>query len=115
MNNTFKTFVLLAALGGLFVVGGAAIAGTGGLVIGLGIALVMIGGSYWKSDTLAIKSARAVPVTPEQAPEYYRVMEELTMRAEMPMPKLYVTPSHSPTLLPPGGTPITRRSPSPKV
>lgn len=105
MNNTFKTFVLLAALGGLFVVGGGAIAGTGGLVIGLLIALVMIGGSYWKSDTLAIKSARAVAVTREQAPEYYRVMEELTTRAEMPMPKLYVTPNQQPNAFATGRNP----------
>ncbi len=105
MNNTFKTFVLLAALGGLFVVGGGAIAGTSGLVIGLVIALVMIGGSYWKSDTLAIKSAKAVPVTPAQAPEYYQIMEELTAKANMPMPKLYVTPSQQPNAFATGRNP----------
>ncbi len=105
MNNTFKTAVLLAALGGLFVVGGGAIAGTTGLVIGLVIALVMIGGSYWKSDTLAIKSAKAVPVTREQAPEYYQIMEELTAKADMPMPKLYVTPSQQPNAFATGRNP----------
>ena len=105
MNNTFKTAVLLAALGGLFVVGGGAVAGTTGLVIGFAIALVMIGGSYWKSDTLAIKSAKAVPVTREQAPEYYQIMEELTAKAEMPMPKLYVTPSQQPNAFATGRNP----------
>ncbi len=105
MNNTFKTFVLLAALGGLFIVGGGAIAGTGGLIIGLVIALVMIGGSYWKSDTLAIKSARAVAVTPQQAPEFYQIMEELTAKANMPMPKLYIAPNPQPNAFATGRNP----------
>ena len=57
-KNTFKTFVLLAAFGGLLM-GIGSLFGTGGLVIGLGIGLVFVGGSYWFSDTLAVKAAGA--------------------------------------------------------
>jgi heat shock protein HtpX len=57
-KNTFKTFVLLAAFGGLLM-GIGSLFGTGGLVIGLGIALLFVGGSYWFSDTIAVKAAGA--------------------------------------------------------
>ena len=105
MKNTAKTFTLLALLGGLFVVVGGAIFGRGGLIIGLVLGLVMVGASYWFSDKLAIKSARAQPVTREQAPEYYRIMEDLTTRAEMPMPRLYITPSEQPNAFATGRNP----------
>lgn len=105
MKNTAKTFTLLAALGALFVVVGGAIFGRGGLIIGLVLGLVMVGASYWFSDKLAIKSARAVPVTREQAPDYYRIMEDLTTRAEMPMPRLYITPSEQPNAFATGRNP----------
>jgi heat shock protein HtpX len=103
-KNTFKTFVLLAGLGGLMVLIGSFF-GRGGAVIGLTLGLVMVGGSYWFSDKLAIKAARAVPVTEEQMPEYYRIMRELTMQAGMPMPKLYVTPDQQPNAFATGRNP----------
>src|SRR5687767_12606129 len=103
-KNTFKTFVLLAGLGGLMVLIGSFF-GRGGAVLGLGLGLLMVGGSYWFSDKLAIKAARAVPVTEEQMPEYYRIMRELTMQAGMPMPKLYVTPDLQPNAFATGRNP----------
>lgn len=105
MVNTAKTFTLLAALGGLIIVGGGALGGQGGLVIGLVIALVMVGGSYWFSDKLAIASAKAQAVTPEQAPEYFQIMEDLTGRAGMPMPKLYISPNPQPNAFATGRNP----------
>ena len=105
MINTAKTFVLLAMLGGLIIVAGGAIGSSTGLVIGLVIALVMVGGSYWFSDKLAIKSARAQAVTREQAPQYYEIMEDLTMRANMPMPKLYISPNPQPNAFATGRNP----------
>jgi heat shock protein HtpX len=105
MVNNAKTFGLLALLGGLFVVGGAALGGNGGMVIGLVLGLLMVGGSYWFSDKLAIASARAQPVTREQAPEFYAIMEELTAKANMPMPRLFVTPNPQPNAFATGRNP----------
>jgi heat shock protein HtpX len=94
-TNTLKTYVLLAALGGILVLAGSFF-GRGGAVIGLLIGLVFVGGSYWFSDKLAIKASRARPVSEQEAPELYRIVRDLTMRANMPMPKLFVTPSPQP-------------------
>ncbi len=105
MVNTAKTFTLLAALGGLVIVAGGALGGSSGLVIGLFLGLVMVGGSYWFSDKLAIKSAKAQAVTREQMPQYYEIMEDLTTRANMPMPKLYVSPNPQPNAFATGRNP----------
>jgi heat shock protein HtpX len=104
-RNTLKTTVLLAAIGGLLVVVGYAIGGGGGAAIGLGIGLVITGASYWFSDTIAIKAARAQPVTEAEMPEYYRIVRELTQRMDMPMPKLYVSPEMQPNAFATGRSP----------
>src|SRR5688572_19584201 len=95
-SNTIKTFTLLAGLGGLLVLIGGAFAGGNGAIIGLGIGMAIVGFSYWNSDKLAIRAARAVPVSEQEMPEYYRIMRELTTQAGIPMPKLYVTPDMQP-------------------
>ncbi|MEY2474494.1 MAG: heat shock protein HtpX [Actinomycetota bacterium] len=104
-RNTIKTFVLLAALGGFLVFVGGIFKGTGGATLGLLIGLVFCGGSYWFSDTLAIKAARAVPVTEQEMPDYYRIVRELTQKADMPMPKLYVSPEMQPNAFATGRNP----------
>ena len=104
-KNTIKTYVLLAALGGLLVVVGGLIGGGNGAVIGLVIGVLFCGGSYWFSDTLAIKAARAKPVTEAEMPEYYRIVRELTTYAGMPMPTLYVTPDRQPNAFATGRNP----------
>ncbi|HET6835151.1 MAG TPA: zinc metalloprotease HtpX [Acidimicrobiales bacterium] len=105
MKNTFKTFVLLAGLGGLLVIIGQLLGGYTGAIIGFAIGLLLVGFSYWKSDTLAIRAARAVPVTEEEMPEYYAIVRELTQQAGMPMPKLYVTPDQQPNAFATGRNP----------
>ena len=95
MKNGVKTAVLLAALAGIIMLFGSLL-GRGGLTIAFIISLVMIGSSYFFSDKLAIRSARAVEVTREQIPQYYELMEELTALTDMPMPKLYVSPEQQP-------------------
>jgi heat shock protein HtpX len=93
--NTFKTFVLLAFLGALFM-GIGAIFGTGGLVIGAVLALLFVGGTFWFSDKIAVAAARAKPVSREEAPRLYEIVEELARRNDMPMPRLYVSPEPQP-------------------
>lgn len=104
MKNNLKTFILLAVLGGIMI-GIGSFWGRGGAMIGLIIGLVFVGGSYWFSDKLAIKSARARPVTEAEMPEYYRIMRELTQQAGMPMPALYVSPEPQPNAFATGRNP----------
>ena len=103
-TNTVKTFVLLAGLGGLMVAIGS-LFGRGGAVIGLALGLVMVGVSYWKSDVIAIRAARAVPADEAAMPEYFAIVRELSAKAGMPMPKLYVTPDVQPNAFATGRNP----------
>ncbi|MEM8904230.1 MAG: zinc metalloprotease HtpX [Actinomycetota bacterium] len=105
MKNGFKTAVLLAGLSGFFLFIGATLGGSTGMVIALVAAFGMIGMSYWKSDALAIRSARAVPAEEEQYPQYYAIMRDLTERADMPMPRLYITPDAQPNAFATGRNP----------
>lgn len=103
-KNTIKTYTLLAGLGGMLVLVGS-LFGRAGAFIGLLLGLAMVGGSYWFSDKLAIRSARAVPVAEHEMPEYYRIMRELTSAAGMPMPALYITPDMQPNAFATGRNP----------
>jgi heat shock protein HtpX len=105
MKNNIKTAALLAGLGALCMVVGAAIGGKSGLILGLGIGLVFVGGSYWFSDRLAIAAARAQEVTESQQPEYFAVVRDLCQRAELPMPRLYIAPSPQPNAFATGRSP----------
>jgi heat shock protein HtpX len=100
-----KTAVLLAALGALFMLIGGAIGGATGLVIGLGIGLIFVGGSYWLSDTLAIKAAGAQLVSREQLPQVYATVEQLTQQSGMPMPRVYISPAMQPNAFATGRSP----------
>jgi heat shock protein HtpX len=94
-TNTFKTTILLAFLGALFI-GIGALFGTGGLVIGVVIGLLVVGGSYWFSDKIAVAAARAKPISQEEAPRLYEIVEELAKKNDMPMPRLYMSPQPQP-------------------
>jgi heat shock protein HtpX len=104
-RNTIKTFVLLAGLGGLLILIGGALGGQTGLIIGLVLGLGFVGFSYWNSDKLAIRAARAVPVSEEEMPQYYAVVRELTTSMGLPLPKLYVTPDRQPNAFATGRSP----------
>ena len=93
LKNTLKTTVLLAALGGLFVAIGGLLGGSSGATIGLLIALVVVGGSYWFSDKLALKAAAARIVTEQEAPELYRMVAGLAQKADLPMPVVAISPA----------------------
>src|SRR5690606_32576964 len=105
VTHTFETAVLLAGLGGLLVLIGQLIGGAQGAVIGFALGLLFVGFSYWNSDKLAIRAARAQPVTEQEMPEYYAIVRELTQQAGMPMPKLYVTPDEQPNAFATGRNP----------
>lgn len=95
-RNTCKTFVLLAAIGALFVLLGSVFGGTGGAALGLALALALTGGSYWFSDRIAVRAAGATEVGPTEAPELHGMVEELAASAGLPKPRVYITPSPQP-------------------
>ena len=88
--NRFKTWVLIAALGAVFI-GIGSIWGRNGMIIALVIALVFNFAMYWFSDKIAVATSRAKPVTEEQYPELYRIVRELTQARGIPMPRIYVS------------------------
>jgi heat shock protein HtpX len=100
-----KTLFLLTALTLLLVLGGDAIAGQQGMTFGLIIAVVMNGVAYFFSDKIALMSSGAQPVTREQLPRLYEVMERLVAKAQLPMPKLYVIPQPAPNAFATGRNP----------
>lgn len=97
-KNTMKTSVLLASLGGLIVAVSALIGGGSptAMTIGLVVAFVMVGGSYWFSDKLALRSARAQVITEADHPEFYGMVARLAERAGLPMPTVAISPSDQP-------------------
>jgi heat shock protein HtpX len=100
-----KTLFLLTALTLLLVLGGGALAGRQGMTIGLIFAVAMNGFAYFFSDKIALKSSHAQPVTREQMPRLYTVMERLSAKANLPMPKLYVIAQPAPNAFATGRNP----------
>jgi heat shock protein HtpX len=100
-----KTFFLLTALTMLLVLAGNAIAGQRGMTFALFFAVLMNGGAYFFSDKIALMSSGAKPVSREQLPRLYQVMERLTAKARLPMPKLYVIPQPAPNAFATGRNP----------
>jgi heat shock protein HtpX len=100
-----RTTILMAALGGLLVVIGYAIGGVGGATGFLVIALLLNFVFFWFSDKIALASARAKPISEAEAPQLYQMVRELTTRADLPMPKLYVIPSDQPNAFATGRNP----------
>jgi heat shock protein HtpX len=105
MKNYAKTAILLAGIGGLMIMIGGVFGGRTGMFIGLALGLAFVGFSYWNSDKLAIRAARAVPAEEAQMPEYYAIVRELAQKADMPMPKLYVSPEMQPNAFATGRNP----------
>jgi heat shock protein HtpX len=105
MGNAFKTTLLLGLLTGFLLAIGQYFGGQNGLIMALGIAGVMNFVSYFFSDKIALAMYRAKPVSREEAPRVYGIVERLTQRNGLPMPKLYVIPNESPNAFATGRNP----------
>ena len=105
MANGFKTALLLATLTGLFLFLGDRFGGQNGLTIALIVSALLNFVSYFFSDKIALSMYRAQPVTREQLPRVYNVVERLTQRVNLPMPKIYVIPNESPNAFATGRNP----------
>lgn len=109
MTNTFKTAFLLTALTLLFLWIGKAIGGNQGMTIALVLAGVMNFVSYFWSDKIVLAMYGAKPLTAETYPEVYRrvqpMVERLTMRANLPMPRLFLLPMDTPNAFATGRNP----------
>lgn len=94
--NTLKTGLLLGALTGLLMLIGGWFGGQNGVVIAFLFAMAMNFGSYWFSDKIVLRMYHAQPVSESEAPELYRMVKDLALRASMPMPRLYIIPEETP-------------------
>ncbi|HEX5234422.1 MAG TPA: zinc metalloprotease HtpX [Silvibacterium sp.] len=103
--NTLKTTFLLTGLTLLLVLAGEYFGGRNGMVLAFIIAAGMNFFSYFFSDKLALKMYRARPVTREELPRAYAVVERMTQRMGLPMPKIYVIPTDSPNAFATGRNP----------
>jgi heat shock protein HtpX len=104
-RNYAKTAMLMAFLIALLAIGGNLVGGYQGMLLFGGIGLVFNFVSYWFSDRIALMVNRAQPVTREQLPEVYEIVERLTRKAGMPMPRLFVIPSATPNAFATGRNP----------
>lgn len=95
-RNTFKTFSLLAGLGGFLVLFGSLVGGTTGTIIGLAFGVAIVGGSYWFSDRLAVRAAGAHPVSEGELGWLRDEVAVLAGRAGLPVPRLFVSPDLQP-------------------
>lgn len=105
MNNTLKTFLLMAALTALFMMIGRAAGGQQGMIIALLLALGLNFFAYWNSDKLALSMNHAREVDVAQAPDLHAMVESLAQRAGIPKPKVYVVDTPTPNAFATGRNP----------
>ena len=103
--NYFRTALLLAVLTGFFLAIGYLLGGQSGLVIALVFALGMNLFAYWNSDQMVLRMSNAHEVGPQEAPELYGIIQELTGRAGLPMPRVYIIDSEQPNAFATGRNP----------
>jgi len=105
MGNTFKTAFLLTAMTLLLMAIGRGFGGENGMLLALGVAAVTNFVAYFYSDKIALATYRAKPATREDLPRVYGVVERLTQKIGIPMPKIYVIPTDSPNAFATGRNP----------
>ena len=105
MTNSLKTALLLGLLTGIILAIGQLFGGSQGLMIAFVFSLLMNFGSYWFSDKIVLAMYQAREVGADEAPELHQIVRELALRAQLPMPRLYVIPSQSPNAFATGRNP----------
>ena len=105
MGNQMRTAVLLAGMTVFLVVMGNLLGGRQGMLIAFVLAIAMNFFSYWFSDKMVLKMYRAQEVTAQQAPDLYQIVQALTQRAGLPMPKIYIIPQEAPNAFATGRNP----------
>ncbi len=103
--NTLKSLILLAALSAILMWIGGAMGGKQGLIIAFGFAMIMNFASYWWSDRIVLSLYGAKEVRYEDAPELYGDIQELSQRAGLPMPRVFITPQEQPNAFATGRSP----------
>ena len=105
MSNVFKTTLLLTVMTLLLMLAGRAFGGQNGMLMALAFAAVMNFVSYFFSDKIALATYRAQPVSREDLPRVYNIVEKLAQKVNLPMPKIYVIPTDSPNAFATGRNP----------
>ena len=105
MGNQVRTTILLAVMTALILWIGQIMGGRQGMTIALLLAAGMNFFSYWYSDKIVLKMYRAQEVDRTQAPELYEIVQTLSGKAGLPMPKLFVVPSEAPNAFATGRNP----------
>lgn len=105
MSNVFKTTLLLTAMTLLLMMAGRAFGGQRGMLMALIFAGIMNFVSYFFSDKIALAMYRAQPVSREDLPRVYNIVERLSQKVGLPMPKVYVIPTDSPNAFATGRNP----------
>jgi heat shock protein HtpX len=103
--NTTKTVVLMVLMTVLLVFLGSLIGGRNGSVVAFGIALLMNFGSYWFSDKIVLRMYNAQELASSDAPELFQIIQDLTGRAGLPMPKVYMIEGNQPNAFATGRDP----------
>jgi len=103
--KTLKTTFLLTALTLLLLFLGEMFGGRNGVTMALVLAVIMNGTAYFLSDKIALMSSGAQPISREQSPRLYAVMERLAAKANLPVPKLYMIPQPAPNAFATGRNP----------
>lgn len=105
MSNILKTTLLLTVMTLLFMLAGQAFGGQRGMLMALIIAAVLNFVSYFFSDKIALAAYRAQPITRDQLPRVYNIVERLSQKVGLPMPKVYLIPTDSPNAFATGRNP----------
>ncbi|WP_396270432.1 zinc metalloprotease HtpX [Ideonella sp.] len=105
MFNLMKTAILMAAITALFMVIGQLLGGQTGMMIALAVAVGMNFYSYWFSDKMVLRMYNAQEVDAQSAPQFYRMVQELAERAQMPMPRVYLINEQAPNAFATGRNP----------